>query len=180
MGEGGFHGHRIWLDEQGLEDRVELAVDLGGLGVLVGESQLGELHDLFWQQVRSDADHALGSDGHERQGETVVAAEHGDVLAHGLLQLVDAVDGTAGLLDGADMWILGSQALDHGHADFDAATSGDGIEDDRLVGGFREFGEMAEQTGLAGLVVIRCHDQHGVGTGFMGKLGEFHGFVSGV
>jgi hypothetical protein len=65
----------------------------------VGESERNELADLLRVKVARHADDALGTDGHEGQGEAVVAAEHRDVAAQSRDDLVDAVDAAAGLLD---------------------------------------------------------------------------------
>jgi len=180
VGEGGLNRHGVRFDEEGLEDRVKLAVDLSGFGEIIGEGKFSELNHFFGEKVGSNTDDPFGTDRHEGKREAVVAAKDGDVFAHRLLELVDAVDRTAGFFNITDMRVLGPEAFDDRHADFDSATTRYGIKDDRLVGRLSERGEVAEETFLARLVIVWSHDEHTVGTGFVGKTGLLDGLVRGI
>ena len=97
-----------------------------------------------------------------------------------MFQLIDAVDAAARFLDPAHVGIFCPEALDDGHADFDAAAARDRIKNDRSIRRLGDGAEVAEQALGAGFVVVGRDDEHGVGTGFMGKFGEFDRFVGRV
>ena len=122
----------------------------------------------------------MAADLGEGQGQGVVAAEDDEFrigLAHETRGLLDL---TAGFLHTDDVRVLLAEAQGGLDGNLDAAAARDGIQDDRLRGGFGEQGEVTEETFLAGLVIIRGHEQEGVGAGFVGTLREVEGFGRGV
>ena len=79
--QGGLYRDGVGLQEERLEDRVEFAMELGGSREVIGEGVANHRADLFGEEVGGYADDAFGADGHEREGEAVVAAEHGEGVA---------------------------------------------------------------------------------------------------
>jgi len=65
-------------------------------------------------------------------------------------------------------------------ADLDAATAGDGVEDDRAVGGVGDGAEMPEESLLRRAVVVGGDDEEGVGARGDGGGGEVHGLAGRV
>ena len=151
-----------------------------GLRVFAGQSQGRQLGDLAGKVIRHNADHALGADRHEGEGEAVVAAQHRDGVAQSLHDLVHAVDAAAGLLDVGNVRILGAEALDDADTDLHAAAAGDGVEHEGFVRDVGEGGEMPEESLLGRAVVIGSDEQHAIGAGLGGDLGHHDGFVGGV
>ena len=68
---------------------------------IIGQRQFHHLRDFPDVEIRRHADHAFGPDRHEGQRERVVAAQHGEVAAKRLLQLVDAIDAVRKTVDDA-------------------------------------------------------------------------------
>src|SRR5271165_3110565 len=116
------YGHWARLDEQGPEERVEPAVELRGPGEVVALHKAHHPGYLPREHVRRDADHSFCPRSHEGQRQGVVPAQNNDVVAHGPLQLVHAVDGAARLLNPAHVRMLGSQALDKRNANLHSAA----------------------------------------------------------
>ena len=137
-------------------------------------------HQLARPQIGRDADDSFRPDRHERQGEGIIPAQDHEIVAERLLELIDPVDRTARLFDGAHMRILRPQPRDQGHADLHAAPAGDRVEDDRPVGGLGHLREMAEQAFLRGPVVVGRHHQHRVGPGVVRRPGEFQRLAGGI
>ena len=113
------------------------------------------LRDLPREQIGGDGNDAARAERHERERQRIVAAHDEEIrieLAHEPRNLVA---GTAGFLHADDVRERLAQADDRFDGNFDAAASGNGIEHDRLVRRGSDFGEMAVDAFLPGLVVIR-------------------------
>ena len=172
--EGDLDRYGIGFDEQRLESRIQPAVDPASGGEIVGERQPNHLGNLADVEIRCHADYAFGPHGHEGQGEGVVAAQHGDVAAQRLFDLVHPIDAPARFLDPGDMRKLGAQSCDDGHADLHPTAAGNRIENDRPIRRLGDRGKMLKQAFLTRLIVVRRDQQHRIGPGLVGELGQLH------
>ena len=87
---------------------------------------------------------ALGTNGHERQRQRVVAAKDGEPLAKRGAKLAYAVGVATSLLDADDILARLGQAQDGRHLNGDVAAAGDAVKDDRQLGRSCDFSEMLE------------------------------------
>ena len=107
-----------------------------------------------------------GNDSHaaerdQGQGDGIVAGENRKVLRHGIADFRHLADVAAGFLHAGNVRDL-SQPRQRGRFDVRAGASGNVVEDDRLVHGFRDGAEVAVLAFLRRLVVVGRSGQDGV------------------
>ncbi|MNL15688.1 hypothetical protein D3C87_1366920 [compost metagenome] len=174
-----FHGNRVGFDKQGFIERHQLFVDRAGRDGIALQRGIAHVGHVARRDVGGHRDIAFAAQQHQLDRGGVVAGYHQEVLA-------DAVDdgfGTGhvagGFLDADDVF-HGRQA-DHGvgqHVARGAARHV--IQDLRDVDGFGDGLEVLVQAFLGRLVVIRSHQQAGIGAGDLRIGGQLDGFTSRV
>ena len=176
-GEGGLDGDGVGVAEEVAEERIPRLVEGAGTGEVALEGEADHLGHLGGDDVRGDGDDALGADGNHGEGKGVVAGENGEVGGN-LADGGDAVDATAGFLDGADVGVLG-EALDDGEGNLLGGAAGHVVEHDgdAEVG---DGGEVAVEALGVGLVVVRGDLKGGVDAEADDFLGEEDGLFGGV
>ena len=128
--------------------------------------------DRRWDDIRCDTDDTDSTHRQKGKGERVIAGEDLKSRRKRIAKLVDPLDGTAGLLDGDDIFAIGGEPECGFHADLDAAASRNAVKDDGNLHGFGDGFEMAVEALLARLVVVGGHEQGGIRPGFLGGAGE--------
>ena len=104
--------HACWvtIDEEQFEELCELVVNGQRRTVLSSESKSNHAAELGWQSVANHADDTYCPKCDEREGDTIVAADHVEVLRLVLDDIVHLRDVAACLLDGHDVLELAGQS----------------------------------------------------------------------
>ena len=178
---GGFDRHGVDVHfEEGCEQLVIFLVHFARAEEIAFQRERDEFAHRSGNDIGGHADDAGAADGHERKGESVVAAEDIEIWSAGIHQLADAFGGAARLLHGDDIFAIGGEPRGGLHADLNATAARDAVKHDGQLRVVRDFFEMLVESLLAGLVVVGCNLQRCGGTGFLGGLREFDGFVRAV
>ncbi len=180
------HGHRF-LDGNGIRleegrpgQRKQPVVQLARPLPVAVEGGVHHLGRLARQDVGDDGDDAPPTDREERQGDVVVAGEHGELGATGQDHLAHLVERARGFLDAHDVPAVAGEPR-HGvglHVDGRPALDvvGEDGEADRL----RHGPEVLVETLLGWLVVVGIDDERPVGSGPFRVAGEVDGLRRGV
>ena len=151
-------------------DRQQALVDRAGLDQVAGLDRGDQLGQPGADDVPDDADHADGAEREQRQVQDVVAAVVGEVGAG--QGPGDGAEVALGVLDRDDPRVLREpdQRLDLDRARLRARR--DVVEHHRQVGGVGDRGEVPEQAGLRGPVVVRRDDEQAVHAEPLGRRGR--------
>src|SRR3972149_2075634 len=103
---------RIRLEEGGAGHREEPVVELARPLPIAVERGVHQLGGLPRQEVRDDRDDAVAADGHEREGDVVVAREHREVGAARGGPLAHLVERARRLLPAGDVLDVAREALE--------------------------------------------------------------------
>lgn len=146
---------------------------------LVPASGGGGMHHRRYRlrgDVRGHANDPLAADRHHREGEGVVAGQHGKRAD--AQDGADAIHATGGLLDGNNLGVAG-ESCDGGYIDFATRPAGDVIKDDGQAE-IGDGGEVPVQAFLIRLVIIGGDLEGAVCSGVQGVFGQGQGFGGGI
>ena len=139
---GRLHGDGVDLHEQGV-DEVEIAqLRLQSLFMAAGQIVRDHVVHGARHDIRPHGDDAGRAEGHQRDGDVIVAAVHREVVAQVTRDLHGIADIAAGLLDGHDVRVDG-EPPHNVRRNFAAGAAGDVIEDDRRGSRIRRHHEVA-------------------------------------
>ena len=116
------------------------------------------------RHVGEHGDHTLSAEGHHRDDLVIVSGIEVDLVrtAHQLQRAEDVGEVAAGFLYAHDVLLVLHELRDGLGGDIAAGPAGYIVEDDRDGHCFRSLGEMAVQSLLGRLVVVRGHQEKSV------------------
>src|SRR5215211_1362672 len=165
---------RVRRHGEHLVDRMQLSVELMGARRVPALVRLVDRAHFRADHVRGDQDPAAPPHLQRPQEDLVVAGEQVEPLDRPELVVVC-------LLHGDDVVDIGGKLGHEIRGEVDDAARGDVVEDHRgIPGGSRDRLEVRPKARAVGLVVVRRHDQHGVGAQPAGTAGELDGVVGVV
>src|SRR3990170_4672335 len=166
---------RIRLEEGGAGHREEPVVELARPLPVAVERGVHQLGGLPRQEVRDDRDDAVAADGHEREGDVVVAREHREVGAARGDHLAHLVERARRLLHAGDVLDVARAALERRRLDVDGRAALDVVDEDRDRDGLGDRAEVAGEAVLGRLVVVGVHDERAGRAGPLRVLREVDG-----
>ena len=166
-------------DEQGVEERGEVLVDLAGGGDVAGLDQLDHLADLRADQMArhgDEPDRAQADIAERRPVVSAVDLEVGRRLGH---QPRHPLEVAGGILHRDDVGTRG-ELQQRVVLDARRGPAGDVVDDDRQLRRVGHAFEVRDQAALRRLVVVRGHDEQSVGAGVLRRLGQLERLGRGV
>ncbi|MNZ40455.1 hypothetical protein D3C78_579760 [compost metagenome] len=157
----------------------EFFVDRASLLGIARKGGFAQISHFARGDVGGNGDVAFAAQQDQLDRGRIIAGQHDEVLADAIEDGLGALEVAGRFLDTDDVR-HGGQA-DHGlglHVAGGAARNV--VEDLRDVDGFGNVLEVLVQAFLGRLVVVRHHQQAGVGASVLGVAGQVHGFSGGV
>jgi hypothetical protein len=172
--ERGLDRDRVRRDEQRVEQRRELLVDLAGGGDVAGPDQVAQLLDPSTDEMRGDRDDTDGTQAQVSERRPVVPAVDLEVRRRLGDELRDRLEVAGRVFHTDDVLHLGhpQQGV---VLDPDAGPSRDVVRDDRDRDRVRHLAEVLEEPALRWLVVVRRDEQQPVGPELLGLARELEG-----
>ena len=170
----GLHRDRVGCDEQRVEQRRELLVDLAGGRDVAGLDQLDHLADLRPDQVRGHATRPPPPRG--RRSRTSPSRRPSRPRSSGASAIRREIPWKSPV-ESFTATMLGFAAELQQCVVLDARrrAARDVVRDDRQVGGVGDALEVRHQSALRRLVVVRRDDEEPVRAGVLGRLGQLEG-----
>src|SRR5438552_6961225 len=163
---------RIRFQEKGLEERIELVMDVAGLGRIAGRPGVQQRRHLGRRHVGGHRDDALRAHSQHRQGQRIIPRDAREPVPAELDDLAHLLERPRSFLDAHDVPDLG-QPRHRLRGHIHGGAPGDVIEDLRDVHRFGHGLVVPVET-LLGRFVVVPRDQQGRvrpdGLGMAGKL----------
>ena len=174
-----FDGDGVHVAEHGVAEVLQLQLQLSGGGEVVPQAQLRQPVHLRWQDVGHYGDDALAAQHTDGRCLVIVAGPDGEVLRAQVPGLLNVGEVAPRLLDAVDVGVLGKLRI-RLRRDGDAGAGGYVVQDQRHIHTVGDHLEVADEPGLAGLVVVGRHQQQSVGPGPLRVPGQGQGVLCGV
>jgi hypothetical protein len=154
--------HRVRLREGGVDERVQVVVELLRGGLVAGDERVVEVGDGARREVRHAAEVTAAAERQHRVAEQLDPRQRDEVAAALVEHVGDVLEVARRLLDADDVLVRARQPADRRGRDLDGRPHGDVVDDDRQVGELvRDARVPLEQALLLGAPVVRRHDQRG-------------------